>query len=236
MSYLFLTILAILPSIVWLLFYLRKDAHPESNPMILKVFVWGVLAAVPAVLLQLGFFGTTAAFTFAPFFLSLVNGFIGVSLVEELLKYSVVRGKVLPSLELDEPLDVMLYMIIAALGFAALENVLKFLSPDILNLGFQETIIVAVFIFISSTFLHALASGIFGFFMALSFFETNKRFILFATGLFLATLLHGLYNFYIMMPEGYLRFLVPTIIIVGLALFVSFGFRKLKKMQSICKI
>ncbi len=36
------------PSFIWLLFFLRKDAHPESNPMILKIFFYGMLAAFPS--------------------------------------------------------------------------------------------------------------------------------------------------------------------------------------------
>jgi len=75
-----------------------------------------------------------------------------------------------------------------------------------------------------------------GFFLALSFFETKKRFQLFATGLGLAFLLHGLYNFSIMEMEGNLKVLIPIIILIGLAIFVSLGFKRLKKMKSTCKI
>jgi hypothetical protein len=39
-----------------------------------------------------------------------------------------------------------------------------------------------------------------------------------------------------MMNEGYSRFLLPTLIIVTLAIFVSFGFKKLKRLASVCKV
>jgi len=55
-------------------------------------------------------------------------------------------------------------------------------------------------------------------------------------GLGIAVLLHGLYNFYIMEGKDGLNFLVPLIIICGLAIFVSLGFKKLQKLASICKI
>ncbi len=237
MNYYFLITLAFLPSIIWLMFYLRKDSHPESNPMILKIFLWGMFAAVPAVFIQLGFFEIIPDLPFPSFFLSLFNMFIGVALVEELLKYLVVRIKVFPSSELDEPLDVMLYMIIAALGFAALENILKFLSPDIFYLGFKETLIFAGFIFLSSTFLHALASGILGYFLALSFFEPKKKWYFLAAGFLAATIWHGFYNFAIMRTVQDLNFVIPVIIILAsAAVIVSMGFKRLKKMQSICKI
>ena len=236
MPYYFLLIFALLPSIIWLLFYLRKDAHPESNSMILKIFFYGILSAIPAIFIELGFFQETAKLNLSPFSISFINIFIGVALVEEILKYLVVKTNVLNNAEFDEPLDVMLYMIIAALGFAALENILIFLSSEVYILEFGNTLILASFRFISATFLHALSSGMLGYFIALSFFETKKRSVFLITGFTMATILHGLYNFSIMMEGGYSRLLFPTIIIAGLAIFVSFGFRKLKKLGSVCKI
>jgi len=236
MSYSLLIIFALLPGIVWLLFFLRKDAHPESNRMILKIFFYGMLVTLPTLFIQLGFFQETAKLPFSPFLISLLNTFIGVALVEELLKYLVVRDKVLKSSELDEPIDIMLYMIIAALGFATLENLLIFLSPQVFPLGLEEAFILAGLRFIFATFLHALCSGILGYFLALSFYETKKRTLFLALGIFLATALHGIYNFSIMMIGGYLGIILLIIIIIGLAIFVSLGIKRLKKLRSVCKI
>ena len=55
MNYLFYIIFALAPSVIWLLFFLRKDSHPESNRMILTVFLLGILAAIPAALIETGF-------------------------------------------------------------------------------------------------------------------------------------------------------------------------------------
>jgi len=124
MTYPFYIFFGLAPSIIWLLFYLRKDAHPESNRMIIKIFFFGLLSALPAVFLEVGIFQEFNRLALPSIFITILNVFIGVALVEEVLKYLVVRGKVVKSPELDEPLDLMLYMIIAALGFAALENIL----------------------------------------------------------------------------------------------------------------
>lgn len=236
MSYLFLVIFALAPSFIWLLFYLRKDVHPESNSMILKIFFYGMLSAFPAIFIEVGFFQEVAKFDLSPFLISLLNVFIGVALVEEILKYSVVKISVLNNPEFDEPLDVMLYMVIAALGFAALENILIFLSSEAYVLELGETLILASFRFISATFLHALASGILGFFLAMSFCETKRRNIFLVAGFSISIILHGLYNFSIMREGGFSRLVTPIIIIAALAIFVSFGFRKLKKISSVCKI
>jgi RsiW-degrading membrane proteinase PrsW (M82 family) len=211
--------------------------------MILKIFFWGMLAAIPAVVIEVLFSkGTDKLLMYsnhasgAAFLISLLNIFIGVALVEEFLKYLVVKEKVLKSSECDEPLDVMLYMIISALGFVVFENLLLFLSPDMFSLGLNETIFFLGFRFISATFFHALASGTLGFFMALSFLETKKRGMLLFFGMSLVVILHGLYDFSIMKIEGLWAIPLPVIIILGLAIFVSFAFRKLKKMASVCKV
>lgn len=237
----YLIFLALSPSIIWLLYFLRKDVHPESNRMVLKIFFYGMLAALPAALIEAGFQSISSQI--APFnsgwqylLVSILNVFLGVALIEELLKYLVVKEKVVSHSELDEPIDVMLYMIISALGFATLENIFIFLSPEIFLSSMGETFALASFRFISATFLHALASGTVGFFLALSFFEMKKRGLFLFLGLGIAVFLHGLYNFSIMKIEGDLRLGIPIIILISLAFFVSFGFQRLKKLKSICKI
>ena len=141
----------------------------------------------------------------------------------------VVKIKVISHAEFDEPIDAMLYMIIAALGFSAMENILA-LFP------FKETVELfsASWVrFISATFLHALTSALIGYFMALSFFNAKNRLKLISMGLILAVILHGLYNFLIMM-EGTLSILGPIILLVASAIFISYAFKKVKKMKSIC--
>ena len=235
MSYPLYIIFGVLPSIIWLLFYLRKDVHPESNRQVIKIFFYGMIIALPAILLEMGIFRISSELKFSPVLLSILNIFLGVALVEEFLKYLVVREKVIHHPELDEPIDVMLYMIIAALGFAASENILILFSlgPTFL---FGETFSISVFRFLGATFLHALCSGALGYFLALSFFELKNRVKFLILGLGIATLLHGLYNFSIMKLEGNLSFLIPLFILIGLAIFFAFALKRLKKLRSVCKI
>jgi RsiW-degrading membrane proteinase PrsW (M82 family) len=75
-----------------------------------------------------------------------------------------------------------------------------------------------------------------GFFLALSFYIQKNQKILFISGFMIAVALHGFYNFAIMEMVGIWQSLMPLIILVGLAGFTTWGFRKLKKLQSICKI
>jgi len=224
-----------LPSIIWLLFYLRKDANPESNRMVLKIFFYGMLMALPAILLEMGIIRFLEGSNLPLILLVFLNIFIGIALVEELLKYWVVKKKVLGHEEFDEPIDALLYMIIAALGFAAAENILILcsLGPTFL---FSNVLIVSLLRFWGATFLHVLASGVIGYFLALSVFETKKRGRLLVLGITIAVLLHGFYNFSIMELQGSFTFVVPIIILIGLAIFLTFAFKRLKKMKSVCKI
>ncbi|MFC1789406.1 PrsW family intramembrane metalloprotease [Patescibacteria group bacterium] len=242
MSYPFyLIVLGLLPSVIWLLFFLKRDMHPESPKMILKIFFYGMLAALPAALIEMQYqrlpFGNLVfAHEWQSALFLFLNIAIGVAFVEEFLKYLVVRGKVLRHKELDEPMDLLLYMIIAALGFAALENIFIFLSPESLFYTLGDTLALASFRFVSATFLHALVSGTLGFFMALSYYKTKRRKLFLTTGFSVAVLLHGLYNFSIMELEGILKFGIPIIILSGLAIFIYFGIKYLRKLKGICKI
>ena len=227
-SILVLAIFGVIPSIIWLLIFLRKDAHPESNGMILKVFLWGALAALPTVLIEMGItkqLDLLNAFL-SPGLIDILKIFIGIALIEELLKYLAMKGKALRNQEFDEPTDAVLYMVIAGLGFAAIENVLALL-PFIDN--FSDVLTVNIFRFVGAVFLHALCSGTIGYFMALSFYESRKRTRLLAIGLISATFLHGLFNFSIMNMQGIFQIGVPIIILICLGSFVFSRFRKLKK-------
>lgn len=235
MIYFICFVFGVLPSIVWLLFFLREDVHPESNRMILKVFGYGMVSAFLAALLEIDFQLGLKIISLPYFLSSIVQIFLGISLIEELMKYLVVKKAAISDPEFDEPLDAMLYMVIAGLGFAAIENIL-YLLPFGQPFEIMNTMVLSLFRFLGATFLHALCSGTIGFFLALSFYEKKPKKRIILLGIFLATFLHGLYNFSIIEIGGPLKLAIPIIILVGLSIFVSLGFRHLKKMKSVCKI
>lgn len=233
--YLLLIFFSLTPSVIWLLIFLKRDSHPESNSMILKVFFLGMLAVIPAALLELGLFDIAVLVPLPRIVMQIISVFLVIALIEEIFKYLVVKKYVLRNSEFDEPVDIMLYMIIAALGFAAAENLLIFL-PMYGNFQLFEASIMSVFRFVGATFLHALCSGLIGYYMAFSFLRVKSRFKLVLKGLLIAVLLHGLYNLSIMEIEGGFKFIAPILILLGLAVFVFLGFKKVKQLKSICKI
>ncbi len=235
----------ILPSIVWLCYYLQKDLHPEPKKMIVKVFLWGSVITIPVFFIQIGLselLGSLQALTFFKYYpiaVDIIKWFLIIALTEELLKYVIVRISALKSYALDEPLDAMLYMVVAALGFAAVENILYLFSPIGLmsfDAILEATIWITVIRFIGATFLHTLCSATLGYFVAMSFFDTKKRLQLTMIGILAATLLHGLYDFSIMTLHAPFVYVIPIVIIIELAVFVISAFDKVKKMKSVSKM
>src|SRR3989339_79224 len=228
-------IFGILPSLAWLSYYLRKDAHPEPKGMILKIFLWGALITVPVFFVQIGLSYLLGKINLSPLLNSLIYWFLVIAFSEEFFKFLVIKFRVINSPHLDEPLDIMLYMVIAALGFAALENILYLFAP-IGEMSFNQlidrTLIISFIRFIGATFLHTLCSAVVGYSLAISFCQAKRKYAPIAIGLITATLLHGAYDFSIMTLDGYAKFLIPVIIIISLVFLFFSGFEKLKKIKS----
>lgn len=236
-----------LPSLIWLAYYLRKDIHPEPKKTIVKIFLWGAIATLPALIMQTGLTDLTEKaliyfpFSAFPVLADIVKWFIVIALIEEAMKYFVVKIAILGGPDMDEPLDIMLYMVVAALGFAAMENALYLFSP-IDSLPFPNIITVALIVsfirFIGATFLHALVSALVGYFLARASIKGDlvSKAKSAALGLFLATLLHGLYNFSIITLSAPLNYIIPAMIIIGLAAFIIYDFDEVKKLKGICRV
>lgn len=232
-------IFGVAPSLIWLFYYLRKDLHPEPKRMILRIFLWGALITLPVFFVQIGLSYLLAIANISPLFYSILYWFLIISLSEEIFKYLIVKIKITNSPSLDEPLDIMLYMVIAALGFAALENVLYLFAP-IKDMSFNDligrTFTISFIRFIGATFLHTLCSAIVGYAMAMSFCEEKKKYLYLTLGIIVAMVLHGLYDFSIMTLDGYYRTMVPVVTMLILAALVYVGFEKLKKMKGVCNV
>lgn len=223
--------LAVLPSILWLAVFVFSKRHRENFSNIKYIFMWGVFSAIPVVLTELFmqevFFKPFAAAALTP----LLLGFLGVAFIEESAKYLVVRFKAMGKSFFDEPQDAVVYMAASALGFAAIENVAYAMGAGgTLSVMLQNIALRGV----TAVFLHVSASGALGYFLALSIMHKNQQRKFLYTGVVLATLLHGIYNNFIMNIEGSIRsadtasglfdtaMAALTLIISGAVLFAIF--------------
>lgn len=232
-------ILALLPSLIWLAFYLRKDKHPEPNGMIIKIFLFGALAVPLAAILEQGLFTGLEKLNLIQKIGLLIISF---ALIEEALKYLVVRFGILKSPAFDEPVDAMIYLIIGALGFAAVENIYLLTQAYPAEMPIVSVLEFITTRFLGATFLHALASAILGYFLATSLLITSSiRKILVWIGLLTATVLHSIFNYIIILSSQSIisaleRNLYLLILLVTMAIVVSLMFKKINKYRSICKI
>ena len=235
-------IFGILPSLAWLFYYLRKDLHPESKKMILKIFAFGALSTIPVLVIQLSLTKLLSYTNLPQIYTYIIYWFLIIALTEEIFKYLVIKFKVLNNAEFDEPVDAMIYMIIAALGFAAVENMIYLWLPvSAQTISFNDTVLRTLFItffrFVGATFLHTLCSATIGYFLALSFREAKNGLRFTILGILTAVFLHGLFNFSIMtIGDGWEKVIIPIILLSIIAVFVMHEFDKLKKLKSICKL
>ena len=207
--------------------------------MILGIFLWGALITLPVFFVQIGLKLLLDQVNASLLVYEIVYWFLIISLSEEFFKYLVVRIKVMNSPNLDEPVDIMIYMVVAALGFAAIENILYLFVP-VDQISFNQlidrTMLISFIRFIGATFLHTLCSAVIGYALAISLCDQKNRFLEVIFGVITAVALHGLYDFSIMTLSGPIRFIVPAIIIIVLAFLVFTGFERLKKMKSCTKL
>ena len=196
----------LIPALFWLWFWLREDRErPEPYLLIALAFIGGMMVVPLALPLQKLALDTYSGDNVI---------FIWV-IIEETLKYAAALLMVLWNKAVDEPIDVIIYMIAIALGFAALENALFIFNP-LVSGDFADSALTGFFRFLGATLLHVLASGTVGAFLAFAFFKSNTVKLLWGTfGLFIAIVLHALFNFFIMDASG------ETIL--GVFLFVWMG-------------
>ena len=241
-------IAGVLPCFLWLLFYLKRDRHPEPKKEILAVFTIGALMTAPAVAMEVFLINVIDSFTLGTIATVIISNIIAVAFIEEFAKYSAVWLKeqaVNQNHYLDEPVDFVIYMIVSALGFAAVENLL-FLLPVVQEQmagnamplqvdGAFYLISLSLFRSLSAILLHTLCSGVIGYYMAMTFCHREKKMLLLATGFLTVSCLHGLYNFSIMKSGSDAAYLfIPLAIITMLAFTLYLQFQKLLKMKSVC--
>jgi RsiW-degrading membrane proteinase PrsW (M82 family) len=220
----------ILPALLWLWFWLKEDRlHPEPRRLIILTFLAGmavVALALPVeqlihyIFKKLGLVMAYGGFLLLFFW----------ALTEELSKYLAAKKTAFNKKEFDEPVDALIYLITAALGFAALENVI-FLFGVINDYGLITGFVTGNLRFAGATLVHILSSASVGASIAFAFFHKEKLKRNIFGGLFLATLLHALFNYFIIKTSGEYIFQIffPLWILVILLLLI---FEKVKKISA----
>ncbi len=212
----------ILPALLWLAFWLQEDrVHAEPRRLVALTFFAGMLAVVFVLPLERIVSLYTQATTFT---------YLLWAAIEELMKFAAAYLVVLRRREVDEPIDSIVYMITAALGFSAIENALFLASP--IGDGLVLTSIMTGNLrFFGATLLHTLASAMIGLAMALPFYRNPRlRRATLLVGIILAISLHTLFNLFILKNSSGNLLLVFAGVWVGIILLLLF-FEKVKQVK-----
>lgn len=214
-------LLGFVPSFAWLLFYMQEGMRPEPKRLVGLAFVTGAAFAFLALIFQTGLkdFLSDLDFGERSFFWLLI-----FAAVEEFLKFAAAYAAVHKSPDFDQPVEAMLYAVVAALGFAAVENVGVLIGGNPSSMGFASVFHLVTFRFIGATLLHTLASGLAGYYWALSIRHFGaKKYIW--IGLISATLLHTIFNYGIL---HYSERSLSLVLLIIVGFFILGDFEKLK--------
>ena len=177
----------LLPSLIWLYFWLRRDRnHPEPLFLLILSFLLGAGVVLIAAFLQK---------EVKDLFVDNQLRIVVWAGIEEVLKFLVFYVLAYRSRSNNEPIDPAMYLITIALGFAALENVLYILKPGV-NFSVTAGLLTGGLRFFGSTLLHVIASAFLGIVIGLSPKWSKGIFML--VGVVGATFLHSTFNIFIM--------------------------------------
>lgn len=211
-----------LPAILWLIFWLREDSrNPESNILILKTFLAGSVAVILVL----------------PFQKIVADNFPGMGLItfllwaiiEESFKFLAAYFIAIKNHEDNEPLDPMIFMITAALGFVALENALFIINPLIQN-NILGGVLTGNMRFIGSSLLHTISSATIGVAFSLNFYKPKMKKVVWVIFAFaLAVFFHTIFNIYIINQGDLGTFMTFGSVWAGITLLILM-FEKVKSI------
>ncbi len=228
----FAILLGFLPAAVWLLFFLREDIHPEPKKWLAITFFTGALASTPVFFLEFGLQEAFKGVGSAGVALFLIVVF---ALIEEVFKFGSVFLLLRRNPILDEPVDALIYLVVAALGFATVENVFVaggIAGPHASVAGFLASgtpLYTLSLRLAGATLLHALSSALAGYYWARGrIVGKTWRFVVW--GIVAATALHALFNYFVSVFED-INLVYPTLFLLAAGFFVLGDFEKIKKIS-----
>lgn len=199
-----LLVLAIAPGffILWYIDY--KDKYEkEPRSLIIKTFLLGAVMVFPAGLLEIGIEGLFGISMEGNILGAFIGAFLIVGPVEEVAKYFSVRIKAFRSPDFNSVMDGIVYGVSGAIGFATLENIFYVLGSGY-GVGFLRAFL--------SVPGHAMEGAIIGYYLGMKKMNpgSKKKYIL--TGLVVAILFHGAYDFVIFTQTAIGVLVIPIII------------------------
>jgi len=184
-----LIIYALAPvAVVIFYIYLKDKYEKEPKRLLIISFLLGAIVSIIITTLLYGIFKLALPLTNSlSVFQQFVQAFFVVGFSEELSKYLIVLFFAQRNKAFNEPFDGIVYAVMVSMGFAATENIMYVMDSG------ATTALLRAFTAIPA---HATFGILMGYFMGKAKFS-NNRMVLNLTGLGLAILFHGAYDFFL---------------------------------------
>lgn len=223
MSILFI-IVAILPIVLIGLFIYKKDKFKEPSNLLFKLFIFGAISCLPAVILELIMSSFFPEMEYMNFFEMFLYAFLVIALVEEVCKWGFLYKIAYIHDEFDSLYDMIVYASFVALGFACFENILYVYSNGILT-GLVRAVTAVPG--------HVCDGILMGFYLSLAKINQirgnntlTKRFKIYS--LVIPIIAHGIYDFCLFCGSPIFIFIFAVSIVT---IFII-CFRKVKEVSS----
>lgn len=175
---------AVAPALLLVRYFHLRDIYPEPPNVLWTTFFLGALIILPvlAIVFPLHYYvGVPAGYAAQGLWVA----FVYAAIPEEFFKLAVLRGYSLRQRAFDEPMDGVVYGVVASLGFAAFENVMYVMQGG-LGLALMRAL--------TAVPAHAFMGVIMGYYVGRAQFDPKRRAQLMGKGFLYAVLLHGFYD------------------------------------------
>ncbi|BAU28921.1 RsiW-degrading membrane proteinase PrsW (M82 family) [Aneurinibacillus soli] len=180
---------AIAPGIAILSYFYLKDKYEiEPLHMVVKMFIIGLLLVFPVMVVQFGFQEELQLGVFA-------QSYVLAGFLEEFFKWFIIYYTVYQHVEFDEPYDGIVYAVAVSLGFATLENFFYLREHGGAAAAFYRALLP-----VSG---HGLFGVLMGYYFGKAKFSVGRtrRRLYLVISLALPVMLHGTYDFILLMQQ-----------------------------------
>ncbi len=214
--------LAIAPGIAICLFIYFKDKYnKEPLGLLLMSFLLGMLAIIPAVIIQIFLTKPVEHLMGEGIFYTAVFSYLIVAFGEEGSKYLAVRFFAFRRKAFNDPFDGIVYSIMVGMGFATLENV---------GYVYQHGVVTGIMRMLLSVPAHATFAVMMGYYVGLAKFYPDRRKKYLLLAVFWPVLFHGTFDFLLFLNNTWLHFAGA---LVSFIVALKLSFKLIRKKQKI---
>ena len=216
--------LAIAPGIAICIFIYFKDKYnKEPLGLLLMSFIMGMLAIIPAVIIQIFLTRPVEQLMGEGIFYTAVFSYLIVAFNEEGSKFLAVRIIPYRRKSFDDPFDGIVYAVMVSMGFATLENIGYVLQH---GLG---TGILRMFLSVPA---HATFGVLMGYHIGLAKFDPDNRRRHMILAIFWPVFFHGTFDFFLFVGNGWLYFAGA---VISFIVAIKLSLKLIRKKQEISK-